>query len=103
MTDDRGREVERKRDELLAAARRSVGDKDTASSGDGSSPSALAGLGLQFVIVILLCVYAGLWLDRKFGTAPWLVVAGAVLGAAIGFFVMYRVLMAENQKKIGKQ
>ena len=51
---------------------------------------------MQFVITILLCIYAGRWLDGKFGTAPWLLVAGAVLGTAAGFFVMFRVLRSAN-------
>ena len=38
-------------------------------------------MGLQFVIVILICLYAGMWLDRKFGTAPWLLIVGVLVGA----------------------
>jgi F0F1-type ATP synthase assembly protein I len=90
------REIARKRDELLANARRSVeGEK-----GDGSG-SALMGLGLQFVIVILVCLYAGMWLDRKLGTAPWMLVLGVVVGASAGFYSMYHVLMEENRKAKG--
>jgi F0F1-type ATP synthase assembly protein I len=90
------REVARKRDELLSEARRSV----EGQKGEGSG-SALMGLGLQFVIVILVCLYAGMWLDRKLGTAPWLLVLGVVVGASAGFYSMYHVMMDENRKASG--
>ena len=97
------KDVVRRRDELLSDAGKSAMEGTAggtaATTGDAGSAQALAGLGLQFVVVILLCVYAGLWLDKKLGTAPWFVVVGAVVGATSGFFVMYRVLMAENEKK----
>jgi F0F1-type ATP synthase assembly protein I len=90
------REIARKRDELLANARRSAeGEK-----GDGSG-SALMGLGLQFVIVILVCLYAGMWLDRKLGTAPWMLVLGVVVGASAGFYSMYHVMADEDRKTRG--
>src|ERR1039457_5391823 len=53
-------EIARRLDELLANARRTV-----EGTQDGGSGSALMGLGLQFVIVILICLYAGMWLDRE--------------------------------------
>ena len=90
------REIARKRDELLASARRSVeGEKE-----DGSR-SALMGLGLQFVIVILVCLYAGMWLDRKLGSGPWMLVLGVVVGASAGFYSMYHVMMNENREAKG--
>lgn len=87
------RDIARRRDELLASARRSV-----EGMGSGDASSSLAGLGLQFVIVILLCLYAGMWVDRKLGTAPWMLVLGVAAGASAGFYSMYRVLMRENRK-----
>ena len=90
------REIARKRDELLANARRTV-----EGTQDGGSGSALMGLGLQFVIVILICLYAGMWLDRKLGTAPWMLVLGVVVGASAGFYSMYHVMMDENREAKG--
>jgi hypothetical protein len=37
--------------------------------------------------------YVGQWFDRKLGTS-WLAIVGAFTGAALGFFNMYRKLMA---------
>ncbi|MBX6333134.1 MAG: AtpZ/AtpI family protein, partial [Gemmatimonadaceae bacterium] len=32
-------------------------------------------------VTIALCTYAGLWLDRKLGTEPWLLIVGVFFGA----------------------
>lgn len=45
---------------------------------------ALATVGLSFVIAIVIGVAVGLWLDRKFGTAPWLFFVFLSLGFAAG-------------------
>lgn len=39
-----------------------------------------AGLGLQFAATILILGLAGNWADRRFGTRPWLTLAGILLG-----------------------
>jgi|ERR1019366_4739804 F0F1-type ATP synthase assembly protein I len=99
--------IARKRDELLAQAR---GAKGIGFTEKGADPR-LMGLGLQFVIAILLCLYAGMWLDTKLHTGPWLMLIGALIGASAGFYSMYSVMMSENkrfdaqdrQNKIDKQ
>jgi F0F1-type ATP synthase assembly protein I len=88
------RDVARKRDELLAQAR---GGKGIGFTGKGADPR-LMGLGLQFVVAILLSLYAGMWLDAKLRTAPWCMLIGAVLGASAGFYSMFRVLMSEDKR-----
>ncbi len=104
---DREKEIARKRDDLLSEAR---GEKGFASVGGNTDPR-LMGLGVQFVIAILLCLYIGMWLDAKLKTGPWLMLIGALIGASAGFYSMYSVLMSENkrfdaedrQNKIDKQ
>jgi F0F1-type ATP synthase assembly protein I len=83
-----------KRDTLLAQAR---GGKGIGFTDKGTDPR-LMGLGLQFVIAILLCLYAGMWLDAKLKTAPWLMLIGALIGASAGFYSMFRVLMSEDKR-----
>jgi F0F1-type ATP synthase assembly protein I len=93
------KDVARRRDELLANARRNAAtDAAGGSAGNASSASALAGMGLQFVVVILICLYAGMWLDRKFGTAPWLLIVGVLVGATAGFYALYRVMTSANRR-----
>lgn len=52
-----------------------------------------AGAGIQFAGAILVFLFAGRWLDSKFGTEPWLLIAGVVVGAVGGFYSMYRQLV----------
>ena len=88
------KDIAKKRDALLAQAR---GEKGLGFTGEGADPR-LMGLGLQFVIAILLCLYAGMWLDTKLHTGPWLMLIGALIGASAGFYSMYSVMMSENKK-----
>ena len=91
---DREKGIAKKRDDLLSEAR---GEKGVGSSKGGADPR-LMGLGLQFVIAILLCLYGGMWLDARLHTAPWLMLIGALLGASAGFYSMFRVLMSDDKR-----
>jgi len=65
---------------------------------EGFSVSEFAGVGIQFAVSILFFLYVGQWLDRKFGTAPWLLIIGVFVGAAASFYSMYRKLMAAQAR-----
>ena len=65
---------------------------------DGPSAAQFAGVGLQFALSILVFLYAGQWLDRKLGTAPWLLLVGVFVGGAGSFYSMYRKLMAAQAR-----
>ncbi len=56
------------------------------------------GLGVQFVVAILLFVYLGMWVDRKYGTAPWFLLTGTFVGAGGGFYSLYRAMVDENRR-----
>lgn len=64
---------------------------------DGVSAGTFAGLGVQFAASILIFLYGGRWLDGKIGTAPYLLIVGAFVGAGLGFFAMYRRLTAADR------
>lgn len=64
----------------------------------GTSITQFAGVGLQFALSILVFLYAGQWLDRKLGTAPWLLLIGVFVGGAGSFYSMYRKLMAAQAR-----
>ena len=63
-----------------------------------STAARFAGVGLQFAITILVCLWLGTWLDRQFGTAPVFLYVGVFLGAAAAFYSMYRQLMANLER-----
>ncbi len=41
--------------------------------------------GISVVVAIAMGVYAGLWLDRKFGASPWFFYIFLFFGIAAGF------------------
>jgi F0F1-type ATP synthase assembly protein I len=74
---------------------------DGAKSGDADgSPSAAtyAGLGFQLLASILVFLYAGQWLDRRFGTKGIITVVSVLLGAGTAFYSIYRRLMADQRR-----
>jgi ATP synthase protein I len=62
------------------------------------SAAAYAGLGVQFLLAILLCLYAGRWVDAKLGTGPLFLVIGVFVGAAAGFWAILR-RAADDQRR----
>ena len=61
------------------------------------------GLGIQFALSILLCLYAGWWLDQKISTTPIFIICGTFLGAGMGFYSLYRTLLREEKKRKEKE
>jgi ATP synthase protein I len=64
-----------------------------------TSAASIAGLGMQFVVAILLFLFVGQWADKKLGTEPWLLIAGVFLGAGASFYSIYRRLMADQKRE----
>jgi F0F1-type ATP synthase assembly protein I len=60
----------------------------------GLSGVDFAAIPFQLAISILAGVYAGQWLDKKLGSAPWLLILGLFLGAGLSFYSIYVKLMA---------
>lgn len=54
-------------------------------------------LGLEFALSEILGVWLGYWLDGKLGTGPWLLIAGACAGFALGFYIIVRA--AKNMSR----
>ena len=78
----RQRDVARRKAELLAEAGQ---EPPKGVGGDGSG-----GQGMQFAGAVAVSVGLGYWLDRTFGTSPWLVMAGVILGVTVGFIALVR-------------
>jgi F0F1-type ATP synthase assembly protein I len=74
--------------------RRSGADKPAE---DELSISRFAGVGFQFVIAIVLFLYAGKWVDSRLGTAPAFLIVGVFLGAGLSFYNLYRKISAAQK------
>ena len=53
----------------------------------------LVGVGLELMVAVVLLLAAGRWLDVRWGTEPWLMLLGAALGMAVGFYGLFRRLL----------
>ncbi len=53
-----------------------------------------AQIGLELAGAVLLGFWAGYQLDKKLGTAPWLMLGGAAGGMAAGFYLVARELFS---------
>lgn len=42
---------------------------------------------------VLIGVLGGHWLDKKFGTEPWFLLGGSLLGIASGFYHFFKVVL----------
>ncbi|OGR69288.1 MAG: hypothetical protein A2081_05575 [Elusimicrobia bacterium GWC2_61_19] len=51
-----------------------------------------AQIGLELAVAVLLGFWAGYQLDKKAGTAPWLMLGGAAGGLGAGFYLVIREL-----------
>ena len=71
--------------------------------GSPVSGAEFTGIGVQFALTILVFVYAGIWLDRRLGTSPWLLLTCVFLGAGGGIYSMYRRLTASQRDAKHKQ
>lgn len=70
----------------------------TAAQADGLGGLALAGLGFQFAVSLVVFYYLGTWLDRRFGTAPVFLLVCMLAGAGASFYAMYTQLMRAQRR-----
>jgi len=68
------------------------GQEQAAARGSGIAYAA----GLSIFFSVLTCMGLGWALDRYLGTG-WLMVAGIVLGAAVGFYQFVRIISRLNK------
>lgn len=70
------------------------GGEQERAAARGTSIAYAAGLSIFFSVLALMGV--GWALDRYFGTG-WMMVAGIVLGAAVGFYQFLRIMSRLNR------
>lgn len=73
------------------------------SSGRNKVPGdtwlGLSSVGFEFVFSVLVPGALGWWLDRKFGTAPWLMLVGGMFGFGAGFYRLMKTVTESNRRK----
>jgi ATP synthase protein I len=53
-------------------------------------------LGVMMVAPMLLLGGLGYWLDGRFGTGPWLLLAGLLAGMGVGFANFFTVVLGSG-------
>ena len=56
-------------------------------------------LGLQIAVAVILFLFIGKYADDKFGTKPWLMVAGIVIGFTGGMIHFFREVIELSNKE----
>ncbi|HEX8212813.1 MAG TPA: AtpZ/AtpI family protein [Longimicrobium sp.] len=62
------------------------------------TPADMAGIGVQFVAVLLAFLFLGKWLDERLGTSPWLLMIGVFLGFGLSLLYIYRRLAIDPKE-----
>lgn len=57
------------------------------------------GYGLTWALAVLLFMGVGAWLDSKLGTAPILMVIGALVGGGAAFYSLYYHIVIEPRER----
>ena len=55
------------------------------------------GIGLEMAVGVTLGLFAGRWIDRHYGTDPWGVMIGTMVGLAAGMYLLIRDAIRMNK------
>ena len=54
------------------------------------SGNDFAGAGIQFAVTLVLFIFLGSWLDKRYGTSPLFILIGVLVGGGGSFYSLYR-------------
>lgn len=54
-------------------------------------------VGLELAVAVIFGLFLGMWLDKKAGTTPWLLIAGVVFGFGTGMRGVWRHVAAADR------
>jgi F0F1-type ATP synthase assembly protein I len=63
----------------------------------------LLSAGIQLAITVVAMFFIGRWLDGKFGTAPWLMIVGGLIGSAGGLISFIRTALEVSRSESTKE
>lgn len=58
--------------------------------------------GIHMLVPILMCLFLGIWIDRRAGTSYWVIIL-FFMGALAGFTNVYRLAMKMSGKNSGRR
>ena len=61
----------------------------------------VGGLGFVLGLSVLLGAFVGWYIDRRWGTGPWITLVGTLLGTAVGFYEVVTVLKQLEETRSG--
>lgn len=67
------------------------------------SANRVLAVGSELGIATLIGLFGGAWLDRRFGTGPWIMIIGLAIGAAAGFKSLMRLAPKPPPKKTARK
>lgn len=59
----------------------------------------LFGSGMQLAAAVVVFLFIGRWLDGVLGTDPWLMLTGALVGAAGGLYLFIRAALKAGDEE----
>jgi F0F1-type ATP synthase assembly protein I len=69
-------------------------DKDKSAWREAST---LGGIGIELAVSVLIGTFVGYRADLYFKTDPWLMVVGLFIGAAAGFYSIYKQTLTDTR------
>lgn len=76
-------------------------DKGKTKPQGSASWTRLSGIGFELVAAVGGFILVGYWWDRHFGTGPWGIVVGAVLGLVGGMYNLIRKSLVASREAAG--
>lgn len=70
---------------------RSDSDKSVSDEDQARQWFAMAGIGTEFIVAVLLFGGLGWFLDGRWSTSPWLLLTGMAIGFAGGLYNMVKM------------
>jgi F0F1-type ATP synthase assembly protein I len=86
------------RDPAGTPGRDASGSTGGRSGEEGLGGLAVAGLGVQFAVSLVVFYFLGQWLDRRLGTAPVFLLGCVFVGGGASFYAMYTQLMRAQRR-----
>ena len=77
------------------------GDRKRDRNGDGvfAALGLYSQIGVSISACVLIGVFAGIFIDRRFGTSPWFLFLGCLIGTGASFKAMYDLAVKKDKSR----